>query len=66
MSLSTPNMEVIVLQFRQMLPPDCATAQAIDDNEPWERIAMTAIDDGYIEVAEEFNCLVEACLRSVS
>jgi hypothetical protein len=59
-------METIVLQFRQMLPPECATAQAIDDNEPWEKIAMTAIDDGYIEVAEEFNCLVEACLRSLS
>ncbi len=58
-----PRFEEVITQLRHMLPTDTATAQAIDRHEPWERIAMTAIDDGYIESADEFVRFVEACLR---
>ena len=55
--------EEVVMQLRQMLPKHTATAQAIDQHEPWERIAMRAIDDGYVESADEFVRFVEACVR---
>lgn len=58
-----PRFEEVITQLRHMLPTDTATAQAIDQHEPWERIAMKAIDDGYIESADEFVRFVEACLR---
>jgi len=51
------------MQLRHMLPANTATAQAIDRQEPWEQIAMKAIDDGYIESADQFVRFVEACLR---
>ena len=47
-----------------MLPKDTAFAQAIDRHEPWEQIAIKAIDDGYIEIADEFVRFVEACVRN--
>ncbi len=50
-------------QFRHMLPAKTATARAIDGHEPWEQIARKAIDDGYIELADEFVLFVEACVR---
>ena len=40
-----------------------ATAQAIDRNEPWEQIALKAVEDGYIEAADLFDGFVEVCLR---
>jgi hypothetical protein len=46
-----------------MLPGQCATAQAIDRKEPWEQIALKAVEDGYIELADQFNGFVEICLR---
>ena len=52
-----------ITELRHMLPTNTATAQAIDQHEPWERIAVMAIDDGYIESADEFVRFVEACLR---
>lgn len=52
-----------ITQLRQMLPTNTAAARAIDQNEPWERIATKAIDDGYIESADKFVRFVEACLR---
>jgi hypothetical protein len=57
------RLEEMIMEFRQILPPTCATAQAIDQREPWEQIALKAIDDGYIEFADEFNAFVETCLR---
>jgi hypothetical protein len=56
------NYDEFITQLRQMLPTDTATAQAIDRNEPWDRIAMKAIDDGYVESADEFVRFVEACV----
>ena len=58
-----PHIEEVIAQLRQMLPADLATAQAIDHHEPWEQIAKKAIADGYIERADEFVRLVEACVR---
>ena len=63
MTQTVSHFEEVITQFRQMLPTNTATAQAIDQHEPWERIAVKAIDDGYIESAGEFVRFVEACLR---
>ncbi len=60
---TTANLEQAVNEFRQMLPDGTATAQAIDRGEPWERIALKAVDDGYIESANELGTFLEACLR---
>lgn len=57
------HFEEVIVQLRQILPTNTATAQAIDQREPWEQIAMKAIEDGYIEAAEEFVQFVEACVR---
>ena len=50
-------------EFRQMLPAETATAKAIDRREPWERIALDAVDDGYIEFASELGTFIEVCVR---
>lgn len=57
------RFEEFIAQFRIILPTHTATARAIDQNESWDRIAMKAIDDGYIECADEFVQFVEACVR---
>jgi len=58
-----PHIEEVITQLRQMLPADMATAQAMDQQEPWVQIATKAIADGYIERVDEFVRLVEACVR---
>ena len=63
MTQTVSHFEEVITQLRHMLPTNTATAQAIDQHEPWERIAMRAIDDGYVENADEFVRFVEACLR---
>lgn len=60
---SMASLEQVIGQFRRMLPEESATAQAIDRQEPWERIALNAVDDGYIEFANELGSFIEVCLR---
>jgi len=57
------NIEDAIVQFRQMLPTATATATAIDRRESRDGIAMKAVDDGYIENAEECEQFVEVCTR---
>ncbi len=57
------HFDEVIAQLREMLPTNTATAEAIDQHESWERIAMKAIDDGYVESADEFVRFVEACVR---
>ena len=45
------QFEEVIAQLRHMLPTNTATAPATARPEPWERIAMKAIDGGYIESA---------------
>lgn len=63
MAQTVPHLEQVVTQLRHRLPKHTAAAQAIDQHEPWERIAMKAIEDGYAECADEFVRFVENCLR---
>jgi hypothetical protein len=58
-----PRLQDLIAEFREMLPGRSATAQAIDRKEPWEQIALKAVEDGYIELANQFNGFVEICLR---
>ena len=60
------NLEAVITEFRQMLPAETATAKAIDRHEPWERIALNAVDDGYIEFANELGTFIEVCVRRSS
>ena len=60
---TTANFEQAVSEFRRMLPAASATAQAIDRGEPWERIALNAVNDGYIESTSELSTFLEVCLR---
>jgi hypothetical protein len=62
-SQDDPRLQDLIAEFRQMLPGQCATAQAIDLREPWEQIALKAVEDGYIELADQFDGFVEICLR---
>jgi hypothetical protein len=57
------NLEQAVHEFRRMLPDATATAQAIDRGEPWERIALNAVNDGYIESEGELSTFLQVCLR---
>jgi len=61
-----PRLGDLIAEFREILPDQCGTAQAIDQNEPWEQIALKAVEDGYVESASQFIALVEACLRRVT
>jgi hypothetical protein len=63
---TTKNLERVIGEFRKMLPAETSTAQAINRREPWESIAMRAVDDGYIEFANELGSFVEICLRRSS
>jgi len=58
-----PRLQDLIAEFREMLPGQCATAQAIDRKEPWEQIALKAVEDGYIDLADQFGGFVEVCLR---
>ena len=62
-SQDDPRLQDLIAEFREMLPSQSATAQAIDRNEPWEQIALKAVEDGYIELADQFDAFVEICLR---
>ena len=62
-SQDDPRLQDLIAEFREMLPGRSATAQAIDRNEPWEQIALKAVEDGYIELADQFDGFVEVCLR---
>jgi len=57
------GLEEFLAEFRAMLPAKSGTAQAIDRNAPFEQIAFRAIDDGYIDFADQFSTFVETCLR---
>jgi hypothetical protein len=57
------DLEELITEFRRMLPAQSETAQAIDRQEPFERIALKAIDDGYVEFSHEFTDFIETCLR---
>ena len=59
----TACLEDVISEFRRMLPPQSATARAIDGRETWERIALNAVDDGYIEFANELGRFIEVCVR---
>jgi hypothetical protein len=62
-SQDVPRLEDLIAEFREMLPGQCATAQAIDRKEPWEQVAAKAVEDGYIELPDQFGRFVEVCLR---
>ena len=57
------GLEEFLAEFRAMLPPKSETARAIDRQAPFEQIAFKAIDDGYIDFADQFSRFVETCLR---
>ncbi len=62
----TAALEHAVDEFRKMLPAATATAQAIDAGEPWERVALNAINDGYVDFANQLSTFLEACRDEVS
>ena len=64
MAHTVSRLEEVISEFRQLLPAQSATAQAIDRHEPWERIALNAVDDGYIEFANELGTFIEVRRRS--
>jgi hypothetical protein len=59
-------LEDLIAEFREMLPDQCGTAQAIDRKDPWEQIALKAVEDGYIELADQFSAFIEVCLRKAT
>ena len=66
MTQAISNFEEVGARLHYMRPTDAAMAQASDRHEPWKRIAMRAINDGYIESADEFVRFFDACLRHLA
>jgi hypothetical protein len=62
----TATLKQVIREFRQMLPAETATARAIDRGAPWELIAISAIDDGYLDGADELEKFIEVCLRETN
>ena len=63
MTQKVSHIEEVTTQFRHRLPTETPTAQAIDQHEPWDRIAMKAVDDGDIESAFRLVRFLEARMR---
>ncbi len=63
MTQAGSNIEELITRFRLVLPAQSATAKAIDCREPWSLVAMKAVDEGYIEYADEFVRFIESSLR---
>jgi hypothetical protein len=63
MGQNVSDLEELIAEFRVMLPAQSKTAQAIDGQDPFERIAHKAIDEGYIEFVDQFSRFMEICLR---
>ena len=60
------GLEEFVAEFRLKLPAQSKTAQAIDQKDPFEKIAFKAIDEGYVEFVDQFSNFMEICLRRVT
>ena len=63
MGQDVSGLEEFLAELRPTLPAQSRTAQAIDRQELFERIAFKAIDDGYIEFADRLNRFMEIRLR---
>ncbi len=63
MGENVSGLEEFLAELRPTLPAQSRTAQAIDRQEPFERIAFKAIDDGYLEFADRLNRFMEIRLR---
>lgn len=63
MTQMVSHFEELITKLRLTLPENSGLAQAIDQHEPREQIAMKAIDDGYIETLDEFVQFAEVCAR---
>jgi hypothetical protein len=47
--------EAMLYKFRKNIPTDCKTAKSIDRNDSWDRVALFAKDDGFLEIAEQLE-----------
>jgi len=47
--------EAMLYEFRKHIPTDCKTAKSIDRNDSWDRVAIFAKDDGFLEIAEQLE-----------
>ena len=63
MGQSVPDVEDLISEFREMLPAQSRTAQAIDQRDPFDEIAHMAVHEGYLQFADQFSKFMEICLR---
>lgn len=47
--------EAMLYEFRKHILADCKTARSIDRNDSWDRVALFAKDDGFIELAAQLE-----------
>jgi len=47
--------ETMLYEFRKRIPTNCKTAKSIDRNDSWDRVALFAKDDGFLEIAEQLE-----------
>jgi hypothetical protein len=57
------RLAVVITELGLVLPAKRASAQAVDQLAPRDRIALKARNDGYIEFADEFNRCMGICLH---
>ena len=63
MAQTVSQLDEMITDFRRMLPVQSATAQAIDRQEPWQKVALNAVAEGYVEFANELGRFIEVCVR---
>ena len=56
------HLSTFVLKCFKTSVESCS-ARAIDRRDSWECIALYAVDDGYIDFADELGTFIEASLR---
>lgn len=47
--------ETMLYEFRKHIPTDSKTAKSIDRNDPWDRVATYAKDDGFLILANQLE-----------
>jgi hypothetical protein len=63
MAQNVSRLAVVITKLGLVLPAKRASAQAIDQLGPRDRIILKASNDGYIEFADEFNRCMKTWLR---
>ncbi len=63
MTQDVSRLGVVITELGLVLPAKRASAQAVEQLRPRDRIALKACNDGYVAFVDEFNRCLKTCVR---